>query len=586
MNYARDTRHAAVHLLCCATIYLAFVATVLAAQDTLPPGVPAPNPPMPDPIAMAVQDVEVGHQPILKVLPKLDASIVPALEQAYLATVRLDPDDAMLLVPQLGDDDFRRREAASRTLTEVRADITPQLQHALARAHDPEIISRLEEILQDRQNRGPRVENLLEPALKIVYAHWFDALLPDRAARLLNDPQDQPAALFFALVDGEKLVPALAKRPVLEQARLELAVVQQCGGDPATLRALGRLDRKVLVAAAQASWWPRRLALPPNAGETILFQSIDGNALVNALVIPDQGSALYPVARAFCIFQVPFGPGNPQLQVGAILRGRYDCRLDTGHIQPFTVRRMIPALPPGMLLPRIPCADGMFEDWHDNVDRVPLWAKPFIPDEALLPTMKFVLNGQHPLPEAQPEDCNLTPGVSHAKMRRAVATWLADPPAPWQPPTQTPGDAGDNPDAPDTPDTPDNAGAQTPTLDAAAAEAFNNATAAQLPAVLAALAHAGNPAWADPMAELALSDRDGAGAAALEVLFRLDPARAGRLALRLSQVQWELARAQYSVAFLVRHFATTPAEKAWDFDHRTAVPPGIAQRAQAAGKKD
>ncbi|HTL51271.1 MAG TPA: hypothetical protein VL860_01720 [Planctomycetota bacterium] len=508
----------------------------------------------PDPIAMAVNEVERGKSSILKVLPKLDKAIVPALERSYLSSLHVDEDDALLLVASLNDDNYFIREQASQALIHVKADIQPALTRVHDKTTDPEVAWRLAEIQQMRSIRGGNPDDVLDEALKLVYDRWFDELLEERAVRLLNDPLDEAAALFFVRADAEKIVAGIAKRPPLEQARLLLAQARLHSGDKPALRALGRLDRAVVAEAARLSGWPQELPLPEESLERIFYEHIEGNTIVNLLVLPKDGKAMYPVSQAFCVFQIPVGPGNARVQVGAILRGRYELNLVTGGIQPFTVRATWPVLPAGMLLPRIPPVDGLVEDWNTDVNRVPLWAKPFTPPEAVKPNWKFVLNAKHDLAEADPADQQLTAAACLGRLRKSASDWLN------APPPAAPGETGDRRRPAD-------------------AQALQNAAPGQLPAVVATLGKTAQPAWAEAFVEIAQSNRDGAGAAGLEALFRTDPARAGNLALRLSRVVWNPDRARYAVGFLIRHFAATPVERVWDFEQRMTPPGDLAARA-------
>lgn len=507
-----------------------------------------------DPISMAVADVLRGKSAILKVLPKLDAAIVPAIEQAYLSALRVDEEDALLLVSRLGDEDYFAREQATQSLVRVKADLTQALTKARETTRDPEIASRLGDILFLRTIRGQQADDILDTALQTVYERWFDDLLAERAARLLNDPCDEPAQLFFARAASDKIAQAVAQRPGLEQARLLLAQVRVLAGDKPALRALGQIDRVVLIQAARQSLWPQQLAAPgapAGSTDTLLYERIEGNTILNLLVIPAEGKSIYAISQAFCIFQIPAGPGNARVQTGALLRGRYDINLDTGRIQPFTLRAMLPALPLGMRLPRIPFVEGMTEDWTTDVNRVPLWSKPFVPSEALKPSMKFVLNSKHEMPEADPADAQLTAAAARARLQAGAAAWLERPPEP------SPADK----------------------LRPADAEVLQNVSAARRAAVVSRLGATAQPLWADAFFEIAQSDRDGAGAAALEALFQADSARAGALALRLAKVCWRVERARYAVEFLKRHFAVLPAERVWDFENRLTIPAGIATRA-------
>lgn len=509
----------------------------------------------PDPIAMAVEDVVRGKNAILKVLPKLDRAIVPALENAYLAAQNIDEDEALLLVAQLGDDQYVVREQATLTLVAVKAEIEAALRKQLELTKDPEVQWRLGRILQERLQYATREASLLPQALQIVYEAWFDELVKERAERLLNDPWDDPAALFFAQASGERLATALAGRPLREQAALRLGAARLLCADARSLRALGQIEAQVLIQVARETCWPNELPQPETAAETVLYRWIDGHSLRQALFVPHKEKRLYLVSQGFCIFQIPFGAGNPRPQTGALLRGRYEFRLDAGAMQPFTSRRLIFGTPPGMLLPKFPFVEGMDEDWNGNVARMPLWSKPFVPPEALKPSYKFVLNGGHELPAPAAADRNLTPAVAQARLHKHTADWLAQP-------APAPAAGGDPTAAPD----------------AAAWQAFHNANAAQLPAVLTRLAGSRQTAWIAPFSELAWTDRNLAGRAALDALYEIDPARAGHLALRLSRVRWRENRARYAVDFLKARFAQTALERAWDFERRFEPPAELLGR--------
>src|SRR4051812_9305541 len=77
-----------------------------------------------------------------------DQADVNAQDDAQAAGAKATDGEAPALVKQLGDPDFKVREAAAKRLKDMGRDALPALTEALAQAKDPEVCSRADALMR------------------------------------------------------------------------------------------------------------------------------------------------------------------------------------------------------------------------------------------------------------------------------------------------------------------------------------------------------------------------------------------------------------------------------------------------------